>query len=1038
VQFTSNFSAPFIRRPVATSLISLAILLAGAIAFRFLPVAPLPQVDFPTISVYANLPGASPETMASAVATPLERQFSRIASVSQMVSTSQLGNLNITLQFDLNRNIDAAARDVQAAINAARGQLPADLPGQPGYWKVNPADSPIMLLAMTSDNVLLPEIYDAADSVIAQKMRQISGIGEVFIGGGAKPAVRVQVNPGQLNNYGISLENVRVALESANANRPKGELANLRRAWGVTDTDQLFKAREYQPLIVTWRNGAPVRLADIGSVTDSVEDVRNAGFINGGTGIILVVFRQPGANMIETVDRVRAMMPELQASINPSIHLSVIIDRTTTIRAAIHDVEITLIISVILVILVVFIFLRNYWATLIPSVAVPLSLVGTFGVMYLCGYSLDNLSLMALTVSTGFVVDDAIVVIENIMRHLEEGIPPFQAAMLGAREIGFTVISMSTSLVAVFIPILLMGGIVGRLFREFAITLSVAVGISLLVSLSTTPMMCALFLRRDTGKHGRLYNFAEGSFVRLVAIYDFGLRWVLRHQPLMLFVTILTMFVSVGLYVYTPKGFFPQQDVGRINGFIQADQDVSFASMREKVKVLSDIVREDPDVDTVTAFTGGGGGNNSGRFFAQLKPLGQRKLSADEIIERIRPKLEKIPGASLYLQAVQDINVGGRFSGAQYQYTLQADNLTDLVGWAPKLMDRMKQISTLRDVNTDQQLNGLQAQLVIDRDTAGRLGVPVSEIDNTLNDAFGQRQVSNIYKGINQYHVVLEVEPQYLRDPETLKNIYAASNTGKPIPLSSFSHFEPAKSALTVNHQGIFPAITLSFNLAPGASLGPAVEQIEQVKAEMRMPPTVHGTFQGTAQAFQDSLSSEGLLIISALAAVYIVLGILYESYIHPITILSTLPSAGIGALLAIRLINADLSIIALIGIILLIGLVKKNAILMIDFAVQAERERGRSSVEAIYEACLLRFRPIMMTTAAALLGALPLALGAGTGAEMRRPLGITIVGGLIFSQALTLFTTPVVYLYLDRLQTRIQRHRLRSAAPTPASAHSD
>src|ERR1700761_446853 len=784
MQFTSNFSAPFIRRPVATSLISLAILLAGAIAFGFLPVAPLPQVDFPTISVFANLPGASPETMASAVATPLERQFSRIASVSQMVSTSQLGNNNITLQFDLNRNIDAAARDVQAAINAARGQLPADLPGQPGYWKVNPADSPIMLLAMTSNNVLLPDIYDAADSVIAQKLRQISGIGEVFIGGGAKPAVRVQVNPGQLNNYGISLENVRVALESANSNRPKGELANLRHAWGITDSDQLFKAREYQPLIVTWRNGAPVRLADIGDVTDSVEDVRNAGFINGGTGIVLVIFRQPGANMIETVDRVRALMPELQASINPSIHLSVIIDRTTTIRAAIHDVELTLVISVILVILVVFIFLRNYWATLIPSVAVPLSLVGTFGVMYLCGYSLDNLSLMALTVSTGFVVDDAIVVIENIMRHLEEGIPPFKAAMQGAREIGFTVISMSTSLVAVFIPILLMGGIVGRLFREFAVTLSVAVGISLLVSLSTTPMMCALFLRRDTSKHGRIYNFAERSFNRLVAFYDLGLRWVLRHQPLMLCVTILTMFVSVGLYIDTPKGFFPQQDGGRINGFIQADQDVSFASMRDKVKLLSDIVRADPDVDTVTAFNGGGGGNNSGRFFAQLKPLGLRKASADEVIEPIRPKLEKIPGASMFLQAVQDINVGGRFSGAQYQYTLQADNLNDLVGWAPRLMDRMKSIPTLRDVNTDQQLNGLQAQLVIDRDTAGRLGVPVSEIDNTLNDAFGQRQVSNIYKGINQYHVVLEVEPQYLRDPETLKNIYAASNTGKLIPLS--------------------------------------------------------------------------------------------------------------------------------------------------------------------------------------------------------------------------------------------------------------
>ena len=767
--------------------------------------------------------------------------------------------------------------------------------------------------------------------------------------------------------------------------------------------------------------------------------MRNAGLIDGKSGIILVVFRQPGANMIETVDRVQALMPELQASINPSIHLNVIIDRTVTIRASIRDVELTLIISIVLVILVVFVFLRNYWATLIPSMAVPLSLVGTFGVMYLCGYSLDNLSLMALTISTGFVVDDAIVVIENITRHLEEGIPPFRAAMKGAREIGFTVISMSTSLVAVFIPILLMGGIVGRLFREFAVTLSVAVGISLAVSLTTTPMMCARFLRRDAGNHGRLHNFAERAFDRMVGVYDIGLRWVLRHQFVMLCVTILTMFVSVALYIYTPKGFFPQQDVGRIHGFIQADQDISFASMRDKVKVLSDIVREDPDAENVTAFTGGGGGNNSGRIFVQLKPLGQRKLSADEVIERIRPKLEKIPGAALYLQAVQDINVGGRFSGAQYQYTLQADNLSDLVGWAPRLMDRMKQIPELRDVNSDQQLNGLQAQLVIDRDTAGRLGVPVSEIDNTLNDAFGQRQVSNIYKGINQYHVVLEVEPQFQRDPETLKNIYAQSNTGKLVPLSSFSHFEPAKSALTVNHQGIFPAITLSFNLAPGASLGPAVERIEQVKAEMHMPPTVHGTFQGTAQAFQDSLSSEGLLIISALAAVYIVLGILYESYIHPITILSTLPSAGIGALLAIRLIDADLSIIALIGIILLVGLVKKNAILMIDFAVQAERERGKSSLEAIYEACLLRFRPIMMTTAAALLGALPLALGAGTGAELRRPLGITIVGGLIVSQALTLFTTPVVYLYLDRLQTRIQRRKLRAtAAHTPASAHSD
>jgi multidrug efflux pump len=1036
VNFASNFSAPFIRRPVATSLISLAILLAGGVAFRFLPVAPLPQVDFPTINVYANLPGASPETMASAVATPLERQFGHIASVTQMVSTSQLGNTNITLQFDLNRNIDAAARDVQAAINAARGQLPSDLPGQPGYWKVNPADAPIILLSMTSENILLPEVYDAADSVIAQKLRQTSGIGEVFIGGGARPAVRVQVNPGQLNTYGISLENIRSVLSSANSNRPKGQLSNIEHAWGVADSDQLFKAHEYRPLIVTWHNGSPVRLSDVGTVTDSLEDVRNAGFINGTPGVVLVVFRQPGANMIETVDRVRAMLPQLQASINPSIHLGVVIDRTTTIRASIHEVEITLIISVILVILVVFVFLRNYWATLIPSIAVPLSLVGTFGVMYLCGYSLDNLSLMALTVSTGFVVDDAIVVIENITRHLEAGMKPFAAAMLGAREIGFTVVSMSTSLVAVFIPLLLMGGIVGRLFREFAIMLSVAVTISLLVSLTTTPMMCALFLRRDEKRHGRLYFVAERGFGRLLETYDVCLRWVLRHKFLMLCVTILTMAVSSALYIYTPKGFFPQQDVGRIAGFIQADQDVSFSTMREKVKNFADIVRQDPAIDSVIAFTGGGSGNNSGRFFAQLKPLDQRKISADLVIERLRPKLDAIPGASLFLQAIQDINVGARFAGAQYQYTLQADRIGDLVAWAPRLMERMAKIPDLRDVNTDQQLNGLQASLVIDRDTAGRLGVSVSAIDNTLNDAFGQRQVSNIYKGINQYHVVLEVLPQYQRTPETLSNIYASSSTGKLIPISAFAHFEPSSTALTINHQGIFPAITLAFNLAPGASLGPAVEEIQTAQRELNMPPTVHGTFQGTAQAFQDSLSSEPLLILSALAAVYIVLGILYESYIHPITILSTLPSAGVGALLAIRLINADLSIIALIGIILLIGLVKKNAILMIDFAVQTERQEGKSSVEAIYQACLLRFRPIMMTTMAALLGALPLALGTGMGAELRRPLGITIVGGLIFSQMLTLFTTPVVYLYLDRLQMWIQRSR--SQAVTPAVAQTD
>jgi multidrug efflux pump len=1038
VNLSSNFSRPFIRRPVATSLITLAILLSGLAAFRFLPVSPLPQVDFPTISVGANLPGASPETMASAVATPLERQFGRIAGVTQMTSSSGLGSTGITLQFDLNRDINAAARDVQAAINAARSQLPADLPGQPTYRKANPADAPILLLSLTSENVPPAQIYDAADSILAQKLAQVEGVGQVFTWGSSRPAVRVEVNPNQLNAYGISLETIRRSLQAANANLAKGSVSDPTKMWSVADTDQLFKAYEYQPLVVAGHVGAPVRLRDIAQVDDSVEDTRNLGLTNGQPSVMLAIFRQPGANMIETVDRIFALLPRLRASISPSLHLNVAIDRTVTIRSSVRDVEITLLISISLVILVVFAFLRSYWATIIPSVAVPLSLIGTFGVMYLCNYTLDNLSLMALTICTGFVVDDAIVVIENITRHIEAGMKPFEAAMKGASEIGFTVLSMSTSLVAVFIPILMMGGIVGRLFREFAVVLSVAIGVSLFVSLTTTPMMCARFLKHDTGQHGRAYRLSESLFNRLLHTYDIGLRWVLRHQFLILLLTIGTVCLNVYLFVVTPKGFFPQQDTGRISGLIQGDQDLSFAAMSQKMRVFTDIVAKDPAVDSVTSFTGGGSGGSTARMFAQLKPLNERKLSADQVIARIRRASSHVPGAALYLQAVQDLTVGGRFGGAQYQYTLQADNLADLTHWAPIIQQRISKIPELRDVNSDQQMRGLASNIVVDRDTAGRLGVSVQNIDNTLDDAFGQRQVSNIYKGINQYHVVMEVDPKAQQSPEALKTIYAPSNNGKLVPLSAFAHYEYANTPLSVNHQGFFPSITLSFNLAPGASLDPALQHIEAARRELGVPGTVHATFQGTAQAFQDAKANQVVLLITALGAVYIVLGILYESFIHPITILSTIPSAGIGAILAVRIANLDLSIIAMIGIILLIGIVKKNAILMIDFAVQAERLEGKSTVDAIYQACLLRFRPIMMTTMAALLGALPLALGAGVGSELRRPLGIAIVGGLILSQMLTLFTTPVVYIYMDRIQTWLQGQRARGAAPTPVAAHSD
>jgi multidrug efflux pump len=1035
---SANFSAPFIRRPVATSLITMAIFLSGVVAFRFLPVSPLPQVDFPTISVGANLPGASPETMASAVATPLERQFGRIAGVTQMTSSSGLGSTNITLQFDLNRDINAAARDVQASINAARSQLPADLPGQPTYRKVNPADAPILILALTSDNIPPAQIYDAADSILAQKLAQVEGVGQVFTWGSASPAVRVEANPYQLNSYGISLETVRASLQSANANLAKGALSDGQKTWSVGDTDQLFKAYEYQPLIVAGHKGAPVRLQDIGEVIDSVADTRNLGLSGGKRSVLLAIFRQPAANMIETVDRINAILPLLRASISPSLELSIAVDRSTTIRASVHDVEITLIISIALVILVVFAFLRNTWATIIPSVAVPLSLIGTFGIMYLCNYSLDNLSLMALTICTGFVVDDAIVVIENITRHIENGMKPFEAALKGSSEIGFTVLSMSTSLVAVFIPILMMAGIVGRLFREFAVVLSVAIGVSLFVSLTTTPMMCARFLKHESGRHNWIYNFFENAFNWFLHLYDVSLKWVLRRQLFILGMTFLTAGVCAYLFFHVNSGFFPQQDTGRINGSIQGDQDLSFAAMSAKMRAFTDIVMKDPAVDTVTSFTGGGSGGSTARMFGQLKPLNERKISADEVIARIRKATSKVPGAVLYLQAVQDLTVGGRGSAAQYQYTLQADNLDDLTHWAPLVQARLSKIPELRDVNSDQQMHGLETSLVIDRDTAGRLGVSMSTIDNTLSDAFGQRQVSTIYKGLNQYHVVLEVMPSAQQDPAALRSIYVPAATGNLVPLSAFAHYEPSNTALSVNHQGIFPAITLSFNLAPGASLGPAVQHIEAATHEIGVPATVHATFQGTAQAFQDSRASQLFLVITALIAVYIVLGILYESFIHPITILSTIPSAGIGAILAIKFAGSDLNMIALIGIILLIGIVKKNAILMIDFAVQVEREEKIAPLDAIYKACLLRFRPILMTTMAALFGALPLALGHGVGSELRRPLGITIIGGLIVSQMLTLFTTPIVYIYMDRLQSWLQGSRKHGHATAPAPAQAD
>lgn len=1104
-----NISAPFVARPVATTLLTIGIALAGVFAYSKLPVSPLPQVDFPTIQVTATLPGASPDTVATSVAEPLERHLGQIADVTEMTSSSSVGNARVTLQFSLNRDINGAARDVQAAINAARADLPSSLRSNPTYRKVNPADAPVLILALTSNTLTRGQIYDAASNVLGQRLSQVEGIGQVLIGGAALPAVRVELNPQTLFKYGIGLEDVRASLASANANSPKGAIEEGNQHYQIYTNDQALAAADYKPLIVAWRNGAPVKLADVADVLDSVENLRNQGLADGKPSVIVLLFRQPGANIISTVDSVKAALPELVAALPSDVQFTIANDRTTTIRAALHDTEMTLLLAVGLVTLVVYLFLQDWRATLIPSIAVPISIIGTFGAMYLLGYSLDNLSLMALTVATGFVVDDAIVVLENIKRHIEDGVPQYEAALRGARQVGFTVVSISLSLIAVFIPILLMGGIVGRLFREFAVTLSLAILISMMISLTTTPMMCALLLRSrpDPDVTGRPRR--RTLFERALGSYERTLGWALRHSALVMLVLLLCVGLNVALFAIIPKGFFPEQDTGRLMGGMQADQSISFQAMQAKLNQMVAIVRQDPAVDHVVGFTGssGFGATNTGNVFIALKPLGQRP-SMSQVMAGMRRALSVVPGARLYLTPVQDIRVGGRQSNAAYQYTLQGDSTEDVYAWTPKLQTALEHNPVLQDVNSDQQQKGLETDLVIDRATASRLGLSVSQVDNTLYDAFGQRQVSTIYKAQNQYHVIMEVAPRYWQSADMLKEIYvstsgggakgtettnavvgtvaktgvnsttsasasssaasstvtaasiaassarnAATNalaiTGKGsasagaavstsqetmVPLAAISHYGTGNTPLAVNHQGPFVSATISFNVAPGKSLSDAAEAIAQAVHEIGMPGTIHGSFQGTARTFQDSLNSEPILILSALIAIYIVLGILYESLVHPVTILSTLPSAGIGASLALLLFQTEFSIIALIGVILLIGIVKKNAIMMIDFALDAERARDLSPRQAIFEASLKRFRPIMMTTMAAMLGAVPLALSFGNGAEMRQPLGIAIVGGLIVSQALTLYTTPVLYLYLDSFRLAA-RGRWRRAFPLISGA---
>jgi multidrug efflux pump len=1029
-----NISEPFIRRPVATTLLTIAIAMAGAIAYTALPVSPLPQVDFPTISVSASLPGASAEIMASSVATPLERQLGHIAGVIEMTSSSSLGSTSITLQFDLSRNIDGAARDVQAAINAAHTYLPANLPANPTYRKVNPADSPIMVVSLTSDNYDIPKLYDEASTVIEQRLSQIEGVGQVFVGGGSLPSVRVEVDPVKLQSCGLTLANIQTVLSLQNSHLPRGRLANSSESADIITNGQIFDAEEYKPLVIGYNHGAAVHLSDVADVVNSTQNVRTAGYFNGISSVTIIIYRQPGANIIATVDRIRAQMPFLTAILPSGIKTNIVLDRTTTIRASVNDVERTLVIAVILVVLVVFFFLRNARATIIPSVAVPVSLIGTFAVMYLLGFSLDNLSLMALTISTGFVIDDAIVVMENISRFLEQGMPPMEAALRGAREIGFTVLSISISLVAVFIPILLMAGIVGRLFREFAITLATTILISMVVSLTTTPTMCAHFLKREQPRrHGRFYRWSEKFFNGMLEIYRVSLRWVLDNPLLTILILVLTIALNFYLIIRIPKGFFPQQDTGVLVGGVQGPQDASFPFMNFSILQLVKVIKADPAVENVNAYTGGNGASNAGFIFVALKPLNVRKISAMAVINRLRPQFNRLPVASAFLQPVQDLRIGGRSSNALYQYTIQSDNIADLAHWGPILFENMKKLPGLQDVNSDQQNRGLQELLAYNRIRAARLGQTAQSLDSALYSAFGQAEVSVIYMPMNQYYVVLEVAPKFWQSPEGLNSLYVKSNAllGNATAMTPISTLAPPHTnttALQVNHTGLFPSVTVSFNLAPGISLSQATTEIQRTEQRLGTPATIHGFFAGTLEAYQQSLSSEPILVITALLAVYIVLGILYESFVHPLTIISTLPSASVGAMLALMIFRMDLNVISIIGIVLLIGIVKKNAIMMIDFALMAEREQGKNTRDSIFEACMLRFRPILMTTMAALFGALPLALGTGMGVELRQPLGITIVGGLLLSQLITLYTTPVVYLELDRLRLRLSGR----AEPTP------
>ncbi len=1103
-----NISEIFVRRPVAATLFTAGIVLAGGVAYLKLPVAPFPQVDSATITVSASMPGASPETMATTVATPLERHLGAIADVTEMTSSSSVGSTNVTLQFGLNRDIDGAARDVQAAIVAARVDLPPALRSNPQYRKQNPADQPIMILSLTSKTLTSGQLYDAASTILLQKISQVAGVGNVGVWGSSLPAVRVELNPATLFKYGVGLEDVRAALAAANANSPKGAIENGTFHWQIYDNDQSRKAKDYRRLVVAYRNGAAIRLADVAAVTDSVEDIRNLGLANGSPAVLIGILKQPQANIIETVDLIRAMLPRLRADVPPATQLDVAMDRSTTIRASLRDVERSLAVAIVLVILVVYLFLRDGRATLIPAVAVPVSLVGTFGAMYLLGYSLDNLSLMALTIATGFVVDDAIVVMENITRHMEMGTPRFEAALVGVRQVAFTVLSMSLSLIAVFIPILLMGGQVGRTFREFAMTLSVAILISMVISLTTTPMMCARLLTvRHKGEfRGRFHRWTESAYEGMLDLYRSTLAWALRHSFLMLIVLACTVGMNIWLFTIIPKGFFPPEDTGRMNGFIQADQSVSFQRMSQKLRQYMAIVQNDPDVADVVGFTGAGGrGGNTGAMFISAKPLSQRRVSSDQIIARLRPKLAHVPGGQLFMFTQQETpRTGGRVSNTAWQYTLQSDNLGELRAWTPKLLEALKTEPALVDLNSDQQDKGLETDLLIDRDTASRLGLTAAQIDSTLYDAFGQRQVSTIYEPLNQYHVVMVVAQRFWQEPSALKDIYVSStggtvsgtqssnavagtvsgfsgfsigaatstasasassvasdaarnasmnaiattghgstSTGQAVstvketmvPLSAFAHYGLGTTPLAVNHQNTFVAGTISFNLVPDASLSDAVTAVDRQVAAIHMPNSIHGSFQGTAKTYQDTLGNELVLILAAIVAIYLVLGILYESYAHPFTILSTLPSAGIGAVLALMLFHLSFDLIALIGVLLLIGIVKKNAIMMIDFAIDAERTEGLSPRDAIFQACQLRFRPILMTTMAAILGAVPLAIGYGDGAELRQPLGISIVGGLVVSQLLTLYTTPVVYLYVERMRVWLHRTWVKVGVLAPDKA---